>query len=172
MNRTLARAIACALVLIVSFATVPLAPAQQPADSTPPPAVPEKGSTEAQPAQGTTQAPPQETNPANHQPPVELPENPGRSNTPPPAANAPAPAQQQGQEQKPEPNGTAVAPEVGTSGGAASKPAGVALAPPKQRRARSLLIKLGVLAGAGIAIGTVVGLSAASPSRVPNSPGH
>jgi hypothetical protein len=37
---------------------------------------------------------------------------------------------------------------------------------------RSLLIKLGVLAGAGIAIGTVAGLSAASPSHVPNSPGH
>jgi hypothetical protein len=156
MNRTLARAIACALVWIVSFAPVPLVRAQQPADPTPQPAVPEKGSTETQPAQGTTQAPPQETNPANHQPPVELPENPGQS----------------GQGQKPEPNGTAVAPEVGTTGGAASKPAGVALAPPKQRRARSLLIKLGVLAGAGIAIGTVVGLSAASPSRVPNSPGH
>ena len=170
MNRTLARAIACALVWIVSFAPVPLVRAQQPADPTPQPAVPEKGSTETQPAQGTTQAPPQETNPANHQPPVELPENPGRNNPPPPAANAPAPAQS-GQGQKPEPNGTAVAPEVGTTGGAASKPAGVALAPPKQRRARSLLIKLGVLAGAGIAIGTVVGLSAASPSRVPNSPG-
>jgi len=35
-----------------------------------------------------------------------------------------------------------------------------------------LVITLGILAGAGIAIGTVAGLSAASPSRVPNSPGH
>jgi hypothetical protein len=48
----------------------------------------------------------------------------------------------------------------------------VAIAPPKQRQIRSLLIKLGFLAGAGIAIGTVVGLSAASPGHVPNSPGH
>ena len=173
MNRTLARAIACALALIVSFATVPLGCAQQPAGS-PPAQAPTAASTGTPPAgqgQGNAQASPQETNSSNHQPTVELPENPGRSNAPTPAANPPAPSQQP-QEQKPEPNGTAVAPQVQTSGGAASKPAGVALAPPKQRRARSLLIKLGVLAGAGIAIGTVAGLSAASPSHVPNSPGH
>jgi hypothetical protein len=172
MNRTLARAMACALAVIVSFATVPLGRAQAPASSAPSQA-PTAGPTETQPAgqaQGNPQASPQETNPSNHQPPVELPENPGRNNAPAPAANAPAPAQPQ--EQKPEPNGTAVAPQIQTSGGAASKPAGVALAPPKQRRTRSLLIKLGVLAGAGIAIGTVAGLSAASPSHVPNSPGH
>jgi hypothetical protein len=100
-----------------------------------------------------------------------LPENPGQSNAPEPNATAPS-SQAQPAAQKPEPNGTAVAPQIQVSGGAASKPAGVAIAPPKQRQIRSLLIKLGVLAGAGVAIGTVVGLSAASPGHVPNSPGH
>jgi hypothetical protein len=146
MNRTLARAIASPVVLIVSFATVPLVSAQDSAQ-----AAPAAGSI-AQ-GQGSAQSTPQETNPSNHQPPVEMPENPGRNDTQQPAANAPAP-------------------QVETSGGAASKPAGVAIAPPKQRRARSLLIKLGILAGAGVAIGTVAGLSAASPSHVPNSAGH
>ena len=169
MNRTLARAIASLLALVVSFATVPLLHAQNPADPAPTQAAP-TGSTETQQGQGTAQSSPQETNPGAHQPPVELPENPGRSNAPQPPANAPTPTQQT--QQKQEPNGTAVAPEIGTSGGAASKPAGVALAPPKQRRMTSLLFKLGILAGAGVAIGTVAALSAASPSHVPNSPGH
>ena len=172
MNRTLARAIAGPLVLIVSFTTAPLVCAQQTGDSAASQAAPAQApqapsaTQDQQPAQTT----PQEQTPASHQPPVELPENPGRSNTQEPANSAPTTAQPQ--QQKQEPNGTAVAPQMQTSGGAASKPAGVAIAPPKQRRVRSLLIKLGVLAGAGVAIGTVVGLSAASPSHVPNSPGH
>ena len=172
MNRTLARAIAGPLVLIVSFATAPLVCAQEAGDTTAAQAAPAQGS-QTPPAtqdQQPAQTAPQEQTPANHQPPVELPENPGRSNTQEPANNAPTSTQQP--QQKAEPNGTAVAPQIQTSGGAASKPAGVAIAPPKQRRVRSLLIKLGVLAGAGVAIGTVVGLSAASPSHVPNSPGH
>lgn len=171
MNRTLARAIASPLVLILSFATAPLAQAQDPAP--PAPAAQATGSTGTQPAQqsqgGATTAP--QENPTNHLPPIELPENPGQRNQQPTAPNPAAPAQPP-QQQRPEPNGTAVAPQVGTSGGAASKPAGVAIAPPKQRRVRSVLIKLGVLAGAGVAIGTVAGLSAASPGHVPNSPGH
>jgi len=63
------------------------------------------------------------------------------------------------------PVGTAVAPYEKTSGVAVSRPAGAVIAPAKQRRARSFLIKVGVLLGAGIAIGTVVALSSASPSR-------
>jgi hypothetical protein len=65
-----------------------------------------------------------------------------------------------------------VAPEVQVSGGAASKPAGVAIAPPKQRQVRTWLIRFGFIAGAGVALGTVAALSAASPGRVPNAPGH
>ncbi len=107
-------------------------------------------------------------------PPVELPESPGASksssNAPAPAANAQSGNAQQSQ-QAAQPSGTAAAPAVQVSGGAASKPAGVAIAPPKQRQVRSWLIRFGFLAGAGAAIGTVAALSAASPSRVPNS-GH
>ena len=67
-----------------------------------------------------------------------------------------------------EPTGTAAAPAGRISGSAASQPAGVAIAPAKQRQVRSILIKVGAIAGAGIALGTVYGLSKASP---PNPPG-
>lgn len=149
MNLTLARVAAGFLVLVVSGTSTPFLAAQQ---STPSPA------TNTQPAQ---------SNP-NNLPPVELPENPGQNNN---TQQQPLPSTPK-QQPAPQPNGTAVAPPIEVSGGAASKPAGVAIAPPKQRRIRSLLIKLGFLAGAGVAIGTVVGLSAASPSHVPNTPGH
>lgn len=63
------------------------------------------------------------------------------------------------------PVGTAAAPYERTAGVAASKPAGAVIAPAKQRRARSLFIKVSIVAGACIAIGTVAGLSHASPSH-------
>jgi hypothetical protein len=50
-------------------------------------------------------------------------------------------------------------------GVAASRPAGAAIAPAKQRRVRTILISLGVIAGAGIAVGSVAALSHGSPSR-------
>jgi hypothetical protein len=67
------------------------------------------------------------------------------------------------------PQGAAAAQVQPTTGTAASKPAGAALAPPKQRRVRSFLIKFGAIAGAGVALGTVYALSAASPSKPPGS---
>ncbi|HEX6805870.1 MAG TPA: hypothetical protein VF133_19500 [Terriglobales bacterium] len=157
MNRVISRVVAGSLVLFVSSATEPLLAQQGSPQSSPPAA--------QQSAPASQQQPPGQST----LPPVELPENPGQNSTnPQPLAQSPAkpPAP------TPEPNGTAVAPPVQVSGGAASKPAGVAIAPPKQRRVRSLLIKLGFLAGAGAAIGTVVALSAASPGHVPGSPGH
>src|SRR5213594_1896144 len=140
MRRILARAVVNSLIVVLSLTTVPLtfAQPQQPASDQ---QTSQSGS-EPQPSQ-TPDAVPQ----SGHQPPVELPENPGRNNAPQPTTSAPAqPAQQR------EPNGTAVAPPIETTGGAASKPAGVAIAPPKQRQIHSLLIKLGFLAGAGIAV--------------------
>ncbi|PYX77542.1 MAG: hypothetical protein DMG66_07040, partial [Acidobacteria bacterium] len=94
-----------------------------------------------------------------------------------PAANQsaqPAAAQQQPPEppqpQKPaEPTGTAAAQKGRTAGGAASQPAGTAIAPAKQRQVRSLLIKLGLIAGAGIAFGTVYALSHQTPSVPPGA---
>lgn len=147
MNRIVFRATVCVLVFLLSGATAPLLAQQQ-----------QQAPTE-QPAQNSTQ------------PPIELPENPGRSTTPPAAAPVPQnPAPQNNV--PPQPSGTAVAPAVQTSGSAASKPAGVAIAPPKQRQIRSWLIRFGFIAGAGAALGTVAALSAGSPGRVPNSPGH
>lgn len=78
-------------------------------------------------------------------------------------ASQPSPNQQQDVPQ--EPVGTAAAEFIKTTGVAASKPAGSAIAPAKQRRARSILIKVAAIAGAGIAVGAVVALSAASPTR-------
>jgi len=64
-----------------------------------------------------------------------------------------------------EPVGTAVAPYEKPVGVAASSPAGAAIAPAKQKRSRSILISVGVIAAAAVAVGTVVALSDGSPSR-------
>lgn len=69
------------------------------------------------------------------------------------------------QDQSHKPVGTAAAPYERTTGIAASRPAGAAIAPAKQRRVRTILISLGVIAGAGIAVGSVAALSHGSPSR-------
>lgn len=72
---------------------------------------------------------------------------------------------EQTQNGAPKPVGTAAAPYEKTTGVAASRPAGAVIAPAKQRRARSILIRVGVVVGAAVAVGTVVALSRASPSR-------
>jgi hypothetical protein len=68
-----------------------------------------------------------------------------------------------------QPVGTAAAESVTTTGVAVSRPAGLALAPAKQRRVRSMLIKVGVVVGAGAAIGTTLALTKASPGRPPGA---
>lgn len=83
--------------------------------------------------------------------------------------STPQTVQQSEQSQQPqrpatEPAGAATAEKVPTTGGAASRPAGVAIAPAKQHQARSLLIKIGAIAAAGVAAGTVYGLSRSTPS--------
>jgi hypothetical protein len=65
--------------------------------------------------------------------------------------------------------GTAAAEPLPITGVAASRPAGAALAPARQRRVRSVLIRVGALVGAGAAIGTTMALSQGSPSRPPGS---
>jgi hypothetical protein len=64
-----------------------------------------------------------------------------------------------------EPVGTAAAPYEKVTGVPASRPAGAAIAPAKQKGARSILIKVGLIVAAGVAIGTVVALSTASSSK-------
>jgi hypothetical protein len=74
-----------------------------------------------------------------------------------------SPEPQQGDGAKPV--GTAAAPYERPTGITGSRPAGAVIAPAKQRRVRTILISIGVVAAAGIAIGTVAGLSHGSPSR-------
>lgn len=85
----------------------------------------------------------------------------------PDAAQNPSNAAQATPNQQPgnKPLGTAVAPYETTSGVTASRPAGAVIAPAKQRRARTILIRIGVVVGAAAAVGTVVALSHASPSQ-------
>jgi hypothetical protein len=106
--------------------------------------------------------------PAEPQPPQAQPAPANRPAEYPSPAQVPArtPPSQQLQE----PVGTAAAGVSNGGGVTASQPAGAALAPAKQRRARSLLIKVGALVGAGVAVGTVMALSKGSPSKPPGAP--
>lgn len=103
----------------------------------------------------------------------ELPDSPGATvaqaqappppETPPPqssASQAPAPQR---------PVGTAAAEAPSTSGVAASEPAGVAIAPAKQRRTRTILIRTGAIIGAAVAVGVVVALTAGTSSKPPGA---
>jgi hypothetical protein len=88
-------------------------------------------------------------------------------------SSAPAGRKQQNgaapQQPAQQPAGTAAAGIENTAGVAASKPAGVAIAPPKQRRVRLLIVKVGAIVGAGAALGTVAALSKGSPSKPPGA---
>lgn len=63
------------------------------------------------------------------------------------------------------PVGTAAAPSEKPVGVAGSEPAGAAIAPARQRRVRRILISIGAIVGAGVAVGTVAALSRSSSSR-------
>jgi hypothetical protein len=94
-----------------------------------------------------------------------------------PVPNAPQPKTQTGQAQagqpQNEPEGAATAEKVAAAGGAAAKPAGAAIAPPKQHQTRSLFIKLGAVVAGAAAAGTIYALSRGTPSTPPgaNGPG-
>jgi len=68
-----------------------------------------------------------------------------------------------------EPVGAATAESVPTTGGAAAKPAGIAIAPAKQHQTRSLLFKIGAVAAAGAALGTIFALSHGTSSTPPGA---
>ncbi len=114
----------------------------------------------AQPAEGVHSVPPQSGNAGEAEP---IPQQPVPSSGTPQSAQQSSPGTQQNGTSNPV--GTAAAPYEKTTGAAVSRPAGAVIAPAKQKRARSILIKVGVLVGAAVAIGTVAALSKASPSR-------
>ncbi len=74
------------------------------------------------------------------------------------------PAQDQQKNSSTRPLGAAAAPSENGMGVTASRPAGAVIAPAKQRRVRIFLIRVAIVVGAGVAIGTVMALSHASPS--------
>jgi len=85
----------------------------------------------------------------------------------PQSQTSPAPSNQQ--QPAPAPSGAAGAKAATVKGAPVAQPAGAAVAPPRQHGHRSLLIKIGLLAGAGIAVGAAVALSERSPSRPPGA---
>ena len=113
---------------------------------------------------------------------IDLPDSPGalllaQQQTPVPsqAGQSPenaAPPTANGQEmqQKPQrPVGTAAAEAPKVSGTTAAQPAGIAIAPAKQKRVRTIVLKVGAIVGAGAAVGTVIALTAATSSKPPGA---
>jgi hypothetical protein len=118
------------------------------------------------PASGTTVNPSQ----APLQPVTTYPDASGKQQQPNSATGVPqAPQPKQQRTQQTEPQGAATAEKVPTEGGSAAKPAGVAIAPAKQHRTRSLLIKFGAVAAAGVAAGTIYALSRGTSSTPPGA---
>lgn len=162
MNITIKHALSA--VLAGALACAPLAAEAQQPDPTPQPVAqqPQTG-TQINPAQGPLEPVP--TQDQNQLPDTPQAQQPGQTT---PAQQTPATPTPQTQNQT-EPLGTATAPGVSTVGGGASKPAGTAIAPAKQKQYRSLLIKLGLIAGAGAALGTVYALSRSTSSTPPGA---
>jgi len=84
----------------------------------------------------------------------------------PPAQQMPASAQEQSPQR---PVGTAAAEAPKVTGITAAQPAGIAIAPAKQRRVRTIVLKVGAIVAAGAALGAVIALSEATPSKPPGA---
>lgn len=127
----------------------------------------QSGTTRPDPSQAPL-APVPTTRPADtNAVPPDAPSEVQRSQQTEPAAT---PSQNLQQQQTPSvPLGTATAQEGATRGGLASRPAGEAIAPAKQRQVHSLLIKLGLVAAGAVAVGTVVGLTRGTSSVPPGA---
>jgi len=158
---------------------------QQPQQQNQPAAQPQANTQPTAPANTDqqTQSQPQQTNPSGTsvnpsqaplQPVTTYPDASGQQQQEQPIVNT-APAQSnlpegpQPKKQSTEPVGAASAESVPTAGGAAAKPAGVAIAPAKQHQTRSLMIKVGAALAAGAALGTVFALSHGTSSTPPGT---
>jgi len=131
-------------------------------------------SNQASPAQQQPTTPRNSVNPSQAplQPVTTYPDAAGEQQAQPQQTTAPAqnniPSAPQPKKQS-EPVGAATAESVPTSGGAAAKPAGVAIAPAKQHQTRSLLIKVGAALAAGAAVGTIFALTHGTSSTPPGA---
>lgn len=84
-------------------------------------------------------------------------------------ASAPSPDEKSTDQKIQRPVGTAAAEAPKVTGITAAEPAGVAIAPAKQRRVRTLVLKVGAIVGGAAALGTVIALTAATPSKPPGA---
>lgn len=72
--------------------------------------------------------------------------------------------------QKPQrPVGTAAAEAPPVNGITAAQPSGVAIAPAKQRRVRTIVLKVGAIVGVGVAVGTTMALTMGTSSKPPGA---
>jgi hypothetical protein len=87
------------------------------------------------------------------------------------SSSQPSTSSQAGEAQPPgqKPVGTAAAGSVPATGVAASQPAGNAIAPGKQRRVRSIVLKTGAIIAAGVAVGSVAALTLGTSSKPPGA---
>jgi len=165
-ERLVRRQLACVLVMSL---TVPFVAAAIPPQQQPLPGQQSENVSRLKVEPQATEDQPTKTAANTTQPEETYPDSPSAtsSQTADKAAQSSAPKANPEKQQSgtPQPVGTAVAPYEKTTGVAASRPSGVVIAPAKQRRARSILIRVGIVAGAAVAIGTVVALSTASHSR-------
>jgi hypothetical protein len=117
----------------------------------------EQGTTTIDPSKG-----PLQPVPSQNQPTTQNGQTPESYTEALPATPAPQPKPEQQMQQ---PLGAATAEGVPVVGGAASRPAGEAIAPAKQKQRRSLLIKIGLIAAVGVAAGVVAGLSEGTSAK-------
>jgi hypothetical protein len=85
------------------------------------------------------------------------------------AAQATAPSTQQNTSAPQRPVGTAAAEAPNVSAIAASQPAGAAIAPAKQHRVRTIVLRTGAIVGTVVAVGAVVALTSATSSKPPGA---
>ncbi|HTS37666.1 MAG TPA: hypothetical protein VMH04_18470 [Candidatus Solibacter sp.] len=78
-----------------------------------------------------------------------------------PAQSQPSPPQR--------PVGTAAAEAPVVSGITAAQPSGVAVAPAKQRRVRTIVLRVGAIAAAGVALGATIALTEGTSSKPPGA---
>ena len=154
----------CAILAASLSATAVAQSAQQTSDRGTPvpsagPELVQTASAELPDSPGTVQA--QQNSSQSSQFPSQPVATPSNSQAAPPAAS---------QEVKPQrPVGTAAAESPVVSGVTAAQPSGVAIAPAKQHRARTIMIRVGAIVGAGVAVGSVVALTAATSSKPPGA---
>ena len=179
MNRWTHQLLGAVLIIMLSGLLQPVMLVAQQAPAEAPAAETQEQQAQPQTAQPQPEAPPQAENPdrqdvedkasqelinRNH-----LPDSPGAVKPQPEQPKAAPAVAQKPVQSAPEPSGTAAAQAGKLSGNAASRPAGAAIAPAKQRQVRSFLVKMGVIAGAGVAIGTVALLSKGTSPKPPGA---